>query len=290
MSNGFEKICYDSQPGFRLHHTLGHEAGASTLGYFHTSNTYMMICFIHGTGNIKVEGNAYDIHEGDLVLLNPQDLFLCTVDDAVYHERMVLYFQEDILRGTPYDSKDLFRPFLAAPVGVGNHLSATSIEYLGIRTDFEELLQAFQNTNNTFLTFAKAITILAKLNMITPTIITPHPGNEANKRIADVLHYLNNHYAEDIHIAQIADAFSLNKSYLAHQFKAHVGMSLWNYVILKRLHAFNELIRNGSFIEDACWQVGFQNYSNFFRLYKKHMGITPMQFKKQQKEKQSGNP
>jgi len=285
MSKGYEKICYDSQSGFRLHHTLGHNAGASTLGYLHTIDTYMLIYFIRGTGNIKVEGNSFDIHEGDLILLNPTELFHCSVDDAAYHERIVLYIQKDILRGTPYNSTELFRPFSSLPVGVGNHQPASDLERLGIHMEFKELLLAFQKSADTFLAFAKTITILAKLHAISVLEIAPHSEATKSKLIADVLHYLNDHYKEDIHIEDIATVFNLNKSYLAHQFKSHVGMSLWNYVILKRLYAFNELIREGSFIEDACWRVGFQNYSNFFRLYKKHMGITPMQFKKQFKDK-----
>jgi len=73
----------------------------------------------------------------------------------------------------------------------------------------------------------------------------------------------------------------MNSSYLSHLFKDRVGMSLWNYVILRRLHRFNDLLQNGCSIEQACYEVGFQNYANFFRLYKKHMGLTPTQYKKQ---------
>ena len=282
MSATFEKIYYDSQPGFSLHYTSGHDAGASTLGHFHTSNSYMLIYFLRGTGSIKIEGNSFDIHEGDLILLKPSDLFLCSVDDTAYHERIVLYIQNDILNGTAYDSPELFQPF--SQDNIGNHLPASALEAVGIHAEFKELLLAFRNSANPFLAFTKAIAILAKLNVISVSEIPTKPKVTRNKLISDVLLYLNDHYTEDIQISRIADAFNLNKSYLSHQFKEHVGMSLWNYVILKRIYAFNDLVRNGFFIENACWQVGFQNYSNFFRLYKKHMGITPMQFKKQHKK------
>lgn len=285
MENGFEKFYYDSQYGFRLHHTMGHNAGTSTLDYLHTIDSYMLIYFIRGTGNIKIEGNSFDIHDGDLILLKPTELFLCSVDNAVYHERIVLYIQEDILKGTVFDSAELFRPFSQPPTGVGNHLSETELETFRLPNEFKELLLAFQQSHDPFLAFAKTITILAKLQIISDSEIVPRSDVVKNKLITDVLHYLNDHYMQDIQIEDIADVFNLNKSYLAHQFKSHVGMSLWNYVILKRLYAFNALIRDGSLIEDACWRVGFQNYSNFFRLYKKHMGITPMQYKKRLKGK-----
>jgi AraC-like DNA-binding protein len=36
--------------------------------------------------------------------------------------------------------------------------------------------------------------------------------------------------------------------------------------------------------------VGFNNYSNFYRLYKKHLKITPQQFKEQLKSSASAKP
>ena len=105
--------------------------------------------------------------------------------------------------------------------------------------------------------------------------------------IDEILVYINQHYKGDISITVIAEKFGIHKSYLSHLFTQNVGMSLWNYVILRRINAFNDLLRKGLSIEEAAYQVGFQNYSNFFRLYKKHTGMTPMQFKKQLQAKGS---
>ena len=80
-------------------------------------------------------------------------------------------------------------------------------------------------------------------------------------------------------LEEIAKQFYADKYYISHLFKEQVGVTLWNYVIFRRLTAFNDLIRANTPIEDACFRVGFQNYSNFFRLYKKHMQMTPREFK-----------
>ena len=58
-------------------------------------------------------------------------------------------------------------------------------------------------------------------------------------------------------------------------------VSPWNYVILRRLQRANDWMCQGYSAEEACYRVGFDNYANFFRLYKKHTGISPSQFKKQ---------
>jgi AraC-like DNA-binding protein len=52
-----------------------------------------------------------------------------------------------------------------------------------------------------------------------------------------------------------------------------------DYLALRRIHLVNDLIRRGDPITEACFTAGFKNYSNFFRLYKKHTGLTPQEFK-----------
>lgn len=284
MNTTFKKTHYDSYPGYRLHHTAGIEAGASTLGFLHYNKDYMLIYFMRGTGSIKVEGHHYDIAEGDIVMLNPAELFHCTVSDQAYHERIVLYFNESILDNFPFNTDALFQSFNKRENGLGNYISAKSAHAHGLDKFFQELLQLAQAPDNTsaILSVCKVIELLAQLAQITAS--PDHSIDDTlheKPLINEVLRFLNMHFREDITISTVADAFRINKSYLSHLFKEHVGMSLWSYVILRRLQACNELIRKNHSIEEASYQVGFQNYSNFFRLYKKHMGITPIQFKKQ---------
>ena len=94
MNSNYTKTLYDYLHGFSLHHTAGPEAGASTLDYLHCNIRNMLIWFIRGTGSIKVEGKHYEIREGDIVLLSPHELYHCTVNSDVYHERIVLYIYQ----------------------------------------------------------------------------------------------------------------------------------------------------------------------------------------------------
>ncbi len=73
----------------------------------------------------------------------------------------------------------------------------------------------------------------------------------------------------------------IDKSYMSHLFKEHVGIPIWSYVIFRRISFFNGLVRDGIAIDEASRTAGFNHYSNFFILYKKHMGITPMEYKRQ---------
>ena len=286
MNTNYTKILYDHKQGFSLHHTVGPEAGASTLDYLHCNIRNMLIWFIKGSGSIKVEGKHYNISEGDIVLLSPHELYHCNVNSDTYHERIVLYINDTILDSFPYDTEGVMDAFTKREKGSGNLIPAEIVKRIGANTTLSTLLKLFQAPTPTgkLLSVCKVIELLVQLKeAMAPS--EPEPLTHDSSIIDKILVYINQHYKEDINVTGIAEVFSIHKSYLSHLFTKHVGMSLWNYVILRRIHAFNDLLRKGISIEEATYQVGFQNYSNFFRLYKKHTGMTPMQFKKQLQSK-----
>lgn len=286
MQSTYQKLRYTTGYGVRLNHTMGVSAEASTLGFPHTTPEFMLYYFIHGTGNIKIEGRSYEIGEGDMILLNPTEIFHCSIDSSKYHERFVLHIDDTVMQNFPCDCHELLNSFYKRQKGYGNHISAQTVAANGLDTLVQSIYQHIQRNEsvNTAMVICKTIELLAQLNLLLTDLsaITKPPTYE-NKLIHSVLHYLNGHFQEDISISTVSQKFNIDKSYLSHLFKANVGTSLWNYVIFRRINYFNNLITQNYSIEEACHLAGFQNYSNFYRLYKKHMDLTPQQFKQQHK-------
>lgn len=284
MLTTYQKARFESGFGVRLNYTTGESAEDSTIGYLHCTTEFLLFYFIHGTGNIKIEGKEYIINEGDMVLINPSELFHCIIDGGKYHERYVLHIDETIIRHFPTNCKELFSILYRRQKGAGNIIPASLVAQLGFDMLTRSIYDNIQKTNptSTALTISKTVELLAVLcrYQADASAQIQIPARE-NELIQQVLYYLNNHFQEDISIEGIAKEFGLNKSYLSHLFTSFVGTSMWNYVIFRRINYFNSLIADNTSIEDACRQSGFQNYSNFYRLYKKYMDITPMQFKQQ---------
>lgn len=281
MDTQYKKAYYDERPGYKLHHTEGMNAGASTTGYPHFSEDHMLFYFIHGTGTIKIEGRHYDISPGDLILTNPSELFHCTVNHPAYHERIVLHISDSFADNFSLDCRTLFAPLLDREKGTGNKIPAHTVRENGIDLLFMELLDSVQQSDPSSQLFSvcKIAELLTKLSRI-PAVRESTDRVQENSLIKRILIYLNAHYTEDVSLSSISAVFNVHSSYLSHLFKDQTGMSLWNYVILRRLHHVNRLLQQNISTEEACYQAGFQNYSNFYRLYKKNIGMTPSQFKK----------
>ncbi len=283
MSDRYKKELYDDNPGFRLHHTTGKFAGKSTTQYLHYDVELSFIYFIRGEGEIKIEGKQYKIEDGDLILLKPSELYHCVVKDGTYHERLVLYFNRNLLINFGNSGNNFFDPFYKRMDGFENKISKAIIEKQKIDVNVLELLELIKKTNEAdkIVSVCKVIEILAKLRTVISENLS-EGGLEIKEShlINNLIAYINQNFNRDISLDEISKEFYIDKFYISRLFKEQVGVTIWNYVIFRRLTAFNDLICADTSIEDAYLRVGFQNYSNFFRLYKKHMNMTPSQFKK----------
>ena len=66
--------------------------------------------------------------------------------------------------------------------------------------------------------------------------------------------------------------------HLAHAFKNHMGISIHQYIILKRIELAKSLIQQGKPMHLVCLESGFHNYSNFFKAFKAVTGVSPSDY------------
>lgn len=283
---------YRSPLFYRIKYISGIHTGDTTRPDYHNSLNLIFIFFIKGHGKIKIDGVYYEINEGNIIALNPSEFFLFNVDNNCFHERIVLFTNMRMVNSFPCDCSTIFSRLYKRKKGVGNKIPSNVVKENNIDRLFYELLEIARDKNETSapLSICKIVEILCAINKVidkTPTKSTDYVSR--NPMINNVLDYINENYTNHITIQDIAEHVHIHRSYLSHKFKEQMGVSLWNYVVLKRIYRFNSLVTDNSNIEDLAYSVGFDNYSNFFRLYKKYMGISPMEFKNQFKKIVTGD-
>jgi len=90
--------------------------------------------------------------------------------------------------------------------------------------------------------------------------------------------YIEKHYASHITIDDLARQFYVSNSTISHLFKQKMGVSLYRYITQRRLIAAKTLIGQKLPLEEIAQQVGFSDYSTFYRAFKQEYGISPRQF------------
>jgi two-component system response regulator YesN len=105
-------------------------------------------------------------------------------------------------------------------------------------------------------------------------------------QIRPAIDYINAHYDEPITLAEIAKASHLSVSRLAHVFKEQMGITLIDYVTGVRIERAKELLLGtDQSCTEICFQAGYTNHSYFTRTFKSLVGMTPRQFRTQNRRK-----
>lgn len=286
MQNRHKKDCYDINEYLKIHYSHGIREANSTLNFLHYDTDLIIEYYRKGNASIHIEGNIYNIGEGDIVILNPDELHVTMYNPNTYIEKIVLHIGDLIFQRFGVE-KNVFLDTISKKIkGKGNLILFESVKQHDIDKDLEKcLIFAKENTlESRILLTCKTIEVLAKLSKLVEVSdnISNHIAT-SNANVNDIIDYINRHHTEEITLDTLAQRFHFSKYYIAHLFKDYVGVSPYDYLIMRRLYNCNNLIRANHTVKEACFKVGFNNYSNFYRLYKKHFKITPLEFKEQLK-------
>ncbi|HBI59270.1 MAG: AraC family transcriptional regulator [Duncaniella sp.] len=101
-----------------------------------------------------------------------------------------------------------------------------------------------------------------------------------SRRVQKVQEYIERHYKEAIRLSDLAEIARMTPTAFSRFFKLRTGRSISDYLIDIRLgHATRALVDSTTSIAEICYECGFNNISNFNRIFKKKKGSSPKLFR-----------
>ncbi len=99
--------------------------------------------------------------------------------------------------------------------------------------------------------------------------------------VGQVIQYLQEHYAKEISVNDVARAVHLSPFYLSRIFKEELDFTIVEYLIEIRLSAARYLLENSILtVSQIAKQVGCHDPAYFSRIFKKHIGIGPKEYQR----------
>ena len=97
--------------------------------------------------------------------------------------------------------------------------------------------------------------------------------------VSKILSYINQNIEKPLSAAKLSNELYISESHLYHIFKKELNIPVHRYILERRLIIANAKIKSGIPSTRAATESGFQDYSGFFRQYKKMFGFAPTKTK-----------
>lgn len=260
---------------FRLFHLKDKEPKEYS---YHYHDFHKLIWFISGNVEYHIEGKTYKLEPHDILLVNKGEIHKPSVGGDAVYERFVFYISTDFLDEHSEDGSNLNLCFQMALKEQGNVIrlnpaqSRMLFETVRLleRTEREEL---YAKEMYCRILFLKLLIELNRCCIENPEVF--HKTARYDKKIVEMIHYINENLSEDLTIEALSSRFYLSKYHMMRKFKEETGYSMHQYVLEKRILAARNLILTGMPATAASTECGFKDYSTFSRAYKKLLGQLP---------------
>ena len=121
--------------------------------------------------------------------------------------------------------------------------------------------------------------------IIKPTRIELRKSTEkydiANDYVSEVVQYIEDNFTSDINIDLLTELVPLSRRNLEVKFKEEMGTTIYQFILSCRIDYFADLLlTTDRTLYDMALESGFNDCKNISRIFKKHKGCTPIEFKK----------
>lgn len=229
---------------------------------------YLLLYTTAGEGYLSYEGREYPLLPGTAFLIDCMQeqiyhtvgkrwdfVFIHFVADGMKEYVDRLYRDHGVVFSIP-DGGAMERNMREAISAAGGYSAAAPHRAFGLLAEILSMLYASAEDADRSLR------------------ISPHTES--------ILKIIEEHYAEKLTLDLIAQQASYSKYYLAHQFKADMGISVCEYLTLFRIGKSKLLLINTNLsVAEVAAGVGFLSVSNFIRTFSQYETITPHRYRMQ---------
>lgn len=254
----------------------------------HNHALYEIVCGLGGEAVYMVEGVRYTLEPGGLLIINP----------TVSHK---LFVSPEL----PFKRHTLFIHYASGPSSLGSLISHSqrsngdkrigsmyyppedAVRCAQSFARMSEICQA-QDEHVRALAPCFAQSMLAELAAL---MYQKHPqrcSQGVSHAMDSLIEYLSQNFTKNLSLQSIANTFHLSKDYCNRLFHDATGMTVMQYILYNRILLARQLLMNGASAADVARQVGYSDYSSFYRAYHKVTGRSPSDDREIPEQPQAG--
>lgn len=242
----------------------------------HSHNHMEIAYIISGKSIFNIDNKSYEVKEGDLIIINPNQMHNGLVTDP--DKASVEFF----IGFKDFSFENLKESKLFDNLSPVIHTSPYT------RKLFLNLIDSIMEENNSnqygkyFMLKSYLMKFILLIIREKENLELPETTSNKSKVSKEISEYFHNHFSEKISLDQIAKNMYLSPFYISKIFKEEIGDTPINYLIKIRLeHAKDLLLKASNLnIKEISCIVGYEDAYYFSKLFKKYYGSSPAEYKK----------
>lgn len=249
----------------------------------HSHDYYEVYFFLEGDVDYQVEDTVYHLSSGDFLIIPPYTRHNPVFKDVNNRfRRFILWLNQNFLHGLAESNPDLLYLFQQIREQRNYLLHVSDMVFQSVQARFIQILEEMKSSHicHDLEASLQVVSLLVSINRIVydqQRNVTQPVSNDLHLNLCN---YINTHLEHDLSLDKLSSAFYLSKYHISHVFKQQMGISIYQYILQKRLNAGKNCILSGIPISQIHLHCGFHNYSSFFRAFKKEFGVSPKEFQK----------
>ena len=251
---------------------------------YHSHDYYEIYLHIQGGEQFELDSRRFELGPGELVVIPPFCMHGIVKPTVLRdYERAFVNVSPDILRALGCGAIDLDR-FFRSYTARGHYSFLMSPEETRDCLGFiDRLIEAGQRPGETgrYYRSVQLANFLCQVCRIMEKSLTADGPAPSAHVLQQVLTYINSHYTQAIRLEEIARQFGLSVSSLSHSFARYANRSIYDYVLYRRVMLARKLMLTDQSLSSIAYQCGFNDYSNFLRMFTKFVGVSPSRYRRE---------
>ena len=250
----------------------------------HHHSYYECYFFIKGDIDYYIDGISHSLLPNDIVIIPPGiNHYAVSNDPDKVYQRIVFWISKnyyEYFRSMSEDVSYLFN--LAKQEKIYVH-HCDSITFNSLESRFFDLIQEtkLEHYGKSFKISLLIAYLLLSMNRYVYEQNHPLEHATDDSLYSKLITYIEANVSEPITLDSLSKQFFVSKSYISHTFKQNQGISLHQFIQKRRLQIIKDSIAENSDIQASCLSCGFNDYSSFYRAFKREYGLSPKEYRDQ---------